>query len=155
MNNLKLSFFLLLTSTLILSSACNKDNGDDTILGGQGCKITWKIDGDSFSEEVIACIYDGETLNVGSVGVDDAQVQVDPIMSTGTYELDLGSGTTVYIALKLPDGTTLAAKSATVVVDKLSDNRASGTFQGIFLDVMDISQTTEYQVTDGTFEANF
>ena len=156
MKFLKLTFFLVLTSSLITFSSCK--NEDDGIPGnGQGCVITWEVGGESFSEEVIGCLYNDETLNVGSIAIDNTQVQVDPVTSPGTYVSELGSGVTAVVFLKLSDGTQIGPKdgAVTVVVDKLSNTEASGTFSGTFVEIMDLTQITEYEVTNGTFQANF
>lgn len=146
-----IAFFFCIS---ILTLACKKD--ENNIPGGIDCNISWEIGSDKFSEVVIACVFNDNTLNIGSIGVDDAQIQIDPITDKGTYTTD-DPNRNVFIFLRLEDGTQLAAQDATVTVQSLDNGGSSGTFNGTFVSVTGATgqNIQEFEVKNGQFEANF
>ncbi len=150
---IKSSIFLFALSLTI--SACNKD--DDNPGGGVdgACVIAYTYDGTDYSTNVIACIYNDNTLNIGSIGVDDAQIQIFPITTTGTYQSTVNDPSTI-VFINLEDGTSLYGADATVVVSSINNSKASGTFSGEFREISDISMTGPvFNITKGSFNANY
>jgi len=145
-------FIALLILAFSLTTACSPD---DDIPGNNGGTITAKIDGQSVSYNVIAVVFADGTLNVGSIGVDEGQVQFNNVDSEGTFTLNKGQGQIDVIFLTDKDGNQLAAAEGTYTIDKLTNNRAEGTFTCTSYDVTDWTQSNPIMVTDGTFEANF
>lgn len=145
-------FFLALMLTL---AACNND---DNPLPGPvdgNCVISYKYMGTDYSTNVIACIYNDNTLNIGSIGVDDAQIQINPISATGTY-LSTDNDPNLIVFINLDDGTQIFGADATVTVNKLNNSSSSGTFSGEFREVSDLTMTGPvYTITNGTFSANY
>ena len=153
-----LSKFFFYGFLFILSvSSCKKDDNNDGVGGTPGsCVIAYTYDGSNFSTEVIACLYNDNTLNVGSIGVDEAMIQIDPISATGTYVQGADPDVEVRIFINLDDGTQLFGAGATVNVTSLGNNGSSGTFSGDFREISDLTMTGPvYPISNGTFNADF
>ena len=152
-------FSSLLLSLSVLLFACNNDNNDGINNPGSGdCTASWKVNGQSYSENNMAlCVYLDKTLNLSSsASGGDFQLQIDPVTTTGTYVADPSNpDLNVIVLIRLDDGTRLGSADATVVVTELSDSKAKGTFSGSFFDIMDVNLTPNFVVTDGQFSSNF
>ena len=160
MKKLKQFSMLLFLGLGLMLVACGGDEDDDgvTTPGDGDCTASWKVNGQSYSEDnMTLCVYLDNTLNLSSsASGGDFQLQVDPITATGTYVADPSNqDLNVIVLIRLDDGTRLGSADATVVVTELSSSKAKGTFSGSFFDIMDINQTADFMVTDGKFEANF
>lgn len=140
-------FFLLLS--LLALIACNKE--DDTPEPSPGnCIVQYTYNGVETTDVVIACTYLDGTLNVGATGVDDSQIQIDPITAPGTFS-SLNNDPMVFVAIKLDDGTQVFGVDVTVKVEKLTATESSGTFSGEFADFAG----GMYTITGGKFEAAY
>jgi len=148
-------FFLAIF--LLLTIACNNDDGDDGIAITDGCTASWKLDGTSFNEDLNLCVNLDNTLNLStSLTGGSFQLQIDPIFETGTYLADpTNPDVNVFINLRQDDGSQLLIKNGQVTVTELSSSKAKGTFSGNFYEIMDLNQDAVFSVTDGKFEANF
>ncbi len=158
MKKLNLSIILAICIGLLVTTSCKKDNNNDGISPNDGCTASWTVNGTNYSEDdMTICVYLDNTLNLSaSASGGDFQLQVDPITSTGTYQVDASDpNQNVIVLIKLNDGKQIGIKSGQVSVTELSSSKAKGTFSGAFFDIMDINQTPNYTVTNGQFSANF
>ncbi|MEM8906503.1 MAG: hypothetical protein AAGD05_01550 [Bacteroidota bacterium] len=125
---------------------------------GDGCSAAWTLDGTDFSEQdMTICIFVDSVFNMSSsAGGGTFLMQIDPIGGPGTYVVDATNfDQLVLISLTLDDGQLLFIKEGQIVVTELNSSRARGTFSGAFFDSADLTQTANFQVTNGSFEANF
>lgn len=139
---------------LALSSCKNNDDDAGNIPQSENCEMSWTVNGTNYSADMELCIFLDGTLQLteNTNPTNNNSLQVDPISSTGTFT---SSASEVAIILVLNDGTQILSLDAEVIVTTLSDSEAKGTFSGTFYDFMDITQSPDYTVTNGNFEASF
>lgn len=148
---MKKIIFLALSLCFLIVLACSDDDG--TSQSSDDCQISCKVDGTTITvDPANSCTYLGNTLNIGQTGQDAIQLQVNNLTATGTY--DIADQSTVVI-ITLSNGTTIGGLTGQIVVSEISNSKASGTFNGIFYDLSDITQMTTFTVTDGSFSAEF
>ena len=139
---------------LILTSfACNNDD-DNNPTPSDGCNIAYTIDGQAMNEnDIVVCAYLDGTLNIGLIGSNSIQLQINELDSPGTFTIPDDD---VFILVDLEDGTRLGAESGTVTVNQLTDSKASGTFTLTLRDVNDWMQTgPTVSLTNGQFNSEF
>ena len=156
MKNFNALILCLLSFVLITSTACNNDDDDGVSIGGD-CTASWKVDGTDYSEELAACVYLDNTLNLTTNTTGgNFQLQIDPITTSGTYTADPNNQDLfVGIFITLDDGTRIGSSNATVNVTEISSSKAKGTFSGDFFDISDLTFNPVYSVTNGSFDASF
>lgn len=148
----KLGLLVLISFSLL---QCKKDNNNDGVTDPESgeCTITWKLDGQPGESMPAVCLYLDNTLNLGIIGSSEAFLQVSPLTSTGEFDL---ATVEVQLIIDMDADTRLAAESGTITVTELSSNKAKGTFTATMRDFTDVFLTgPTYQVTEGSFEANF
>ncbi len=152
---------LFIFSILLLCTSCKKDSDDDdgSGIGDGDCFASWTVNGDDYMVDNMAgCVYLDNTLNLTSsiAGFGEFFLQIDPITSTGTYQVDSSDpNNTVVVGMTLNDGKQIGILTGTVTVSELSSSKAKGTFSGSFYDFTDLYLNPDFDVTDGVFEANF
>ncbi|MDN5200896.1 hypothetical protein QQ008_05975 [Fulvivirgaceae bacterium BMA10] len=146
-----ISAFLFMSCTVICLS-CGSDDDPAPAQAGTGT-ITAKIDGTNFSADVQFVTLLDNTLNLGIITTNNAQLQVTPA-TEGTHQISPSSqGVVDVVLLKLSNGTTISLSNGSITISKLTNNSASGTFQGTAVNIADFND--EYQITEGTFNGNF
>ena len=148
MISFKTFLFILLTSLVFTSSACKKKD-DGGIGAGDSCKISYKIGGQSFTATPTICAYLDATLNIGLIGSNKIQLQLNNLTSTGDYAFD---DPDVILIVDDDAGNRYGGTSGTVKVTQLSNGKAKGTFSGT---VTDIAGGGTSSVMDGSFETNY
>lgn len=137
-------------SALTLFLACKKN---DTNPGSENCQISCKVDNVLYNVgSANHCTYLGNTLNVGQTGIDAIQLQVNNLSGTGTFNLADQSAT---IIITLTNGKVIGGLNGQVIVTELSASKATGTFSGAFYDLMDVTLTPNFTVTEGAFSVRF
>ncbi|HFA50711.1 MAG TPA: hypothetical protein ENJ95_17015 [Bacteroidetes bacterium] len=142
---------LTLFSLLLFLGACGNDD-DGGIGNNASCQISWKVDGQSESEEPLVCLYNDNTLNLGLTGSNLIQLQVNNLTQPGTYDL---AGQDAIILLELGSGEKLGSNTGQIIVTEISSSKAKGTFSGTFFPILDPNTPNTFSVTDGKFSANF
>jgi hypothetical protein len=154
-NFILISLFAL---ALMASTSCKKKDPGGNGIGTDDCSASWKVDGKKYDKkDMTLCVYLDSTLNVSSsASGGDFQLQVDPIFKTGTYVADVNNNKlTVFVMIKLDDGTQIVSNNVSINVNELSNKKANGTFSGDFFDIQDITMDPKYKVTDGQFSSKF
>ncbi|MEL7423434.1 MAG: hypothetical protein AAFN81_10615 [Bacteroidota bacterium] len=146
-------FFLFSPLMILTSFACNNDDdGPATPL--DDCSIVYTIDGQTMTEnDIVVCALLDGTLNLGLIGSNNIQIQVNELDGPGTFTI---ADNDVFILVDLDDGTRLGAESGTVTVDQLTDSKATGTFSLTLRDINDFMLTgPTVSLTNGQFNASF
>jgi len=141
------TYFLLLSSFLF--SSCRQETD---IIGS--ATIEAMINGVKFEAEVGNVIFLDGTLNMGGVGQYEALLQFNDVQE-GTFQLPTSQGAIDVLFLTQEDGTVISVAEGSYTVSNLTNNRASGSFEGTFYATDDIFLSTPIQVTNGTFSASF
>ena len=153
-----LRFFFLFLVGAALFGACNKDNGDDGVSLGDGCNVSFKVNGESFNyEDMGLCVYFDENFTMSAfVSGGPFLLQVDPINGPGTFVFDANNqDQAVLISIELNDGRLIGMLNGQIKVEEISSGKARGSFSGTFFDLADINLSPDFEVTDGQFNANF
>ncbi|MEO0339299.1 MAG: hypothetical protein AAF242_08785 [Bacteroidota bacterium] len=146
------TFNLFLFVLLITLSACNNDNNDG-FAGPEGCEIKFTILGQEETSNPDVCLYVDNTINIGLIGSNSIQLQVNELSEPTMVTLPSTLGV---ILVDLEDGRRLAMESGTIEITKISESSAEGVFSGQMRDIADIdlSEPT-IALSNGTFRANF
>lgn len=150
---MKTPLLALLLAAVLTNFGCNNDD-DAPTPSDDDCSITYTLDGEAKQEnDILICAYLDETLNMGLIGSNNIQLQINELTSTGTFTIPDDD---VFILVDLDDGTRLGAESGTVTVTEFSDSKAKGTFTLTLRDIQDFMLTgPTVSLTNGQFTANF
>lgn len=148
---MKNTFFWALSLCILSITACSDDEAPSQ--GSDNCKISCKVDGTTINvDPANNCTYLGNSLNIGQTGQDAIQLQVNGITAAGMFEI---ADQNTVVVITLSSGKLIGGISGQIVVNEISNSQASGTFNGTFYDLSDITQMTTFDVTSGTFSASF
>lgn len=131
----------------MILAACETDN---PFLPAEECLITANVDGTDFRWELGSCSYVGETLGVGDITFDEAELELGPITGPGVYassDLNLN----LAVLLTISSGLQIVAADIRVEVTTFNSTEAEGNFSGLFTDI----DGDVYQVENGYFRAVF
>jgi len=157
MKSLNLIWLSLFTVAFMFSASCKKENTGG-INGVGDCSASWEVNGKKYdSQSLSLCVYKDSLFNLSSsITGGSFQLQIDPIGKPGTYVADANNNKlTVFVMIKLDDGTIIVSNNVSVNVSEISSKNAKGTFSGDFYDVQDVSMTPKYTVTNGKFQSAF
>lgn len=141
-----IQFLLLLASILVLQTACKKE--DDTMPPADDCQIRANVDGVDYRWDLLTCSRTGQKLRVGDIAVDEAEFTLEPIDGTGSFAT-INPNFDITFFLTLGPADQIFAADVEIQITSFTNNRAAGTFEGIFTDITG----TNYQVANGRFNA--
>ena len=146
--------FIATLSLVMVGMACNNDDDNNPVTMNDDCSVSYTIDGQQFTEnDIVVCALLDGTLNVGLIGSNDIQLQVNNLTGPGTFTFPNDD---VIILVDLDDGTRLGAEAGTITVSDLSDSKASGTFSVTLRDINDwMQEGPTMSLTNGQFSASY
>lgn len=155
-------FVVLLVTSLILFSQCKKDNDGPGFDAGNGI-ITMTIDGTNWSSKdavngaIIANTLG--TLTIQGFAENDSQINFGlPTQSQGsTWSFDNGGSMSYKLSSTDPGYLYLPSNgnTATITFTTFNDQKAKGTFSGTLVKFDNMGNTTEIEITNGSFDLNF
>ena len=144
---------ILLTLFIFSYTSCKKI--DEVLDFGGTAEVMAYIDGDHFETEISFVILEDSTLNMGNILTEKAFLQFHQVYKTGSFPLNTSQGLIEQIVLITPDGKQLAIAEGTYTIDALDNRKASGTFEGMAYEVTDLNRINSYEITKGSYDANF
>ena len=153
---LKTFGLLIICSLLLLTFSCSPDDAPGNGVSTGNCTIECEVNGSEIDASPAVCAFIDNTLNLGLIGMDNIQLQLNNLTAPGTFEF----GTTDVIILidDTGGGASEALGSSgtgSVIVTELNSNNARGTFSGTFFRITDFDMSEPFTITDGRFNANF
>lgn len=148
MKKTKLRWWTLLILTGLLQVTCRRD--DDDLIPAGNCYLAANVDGQDYRWDLNNCSLNGQTLRVGNIAGDEAELTLAPVNGTGTFE-SLDPNVQLTLVLTLGPAQQIIPGDVQIQLTTFSATEARGTFEGIFTDV----GGSNYQVANGEFRAIF